>query len=686
MLAILYLAGMIYFGDCISRYFYRFDSIRQRFATSFLIGLLFSTAITFLGSLAFAWSEQPLIMGNIIFACIVIFAGVKLSRCRSSSTYLDSVAPRLPGSEIWDWVFLGICLIFGGWLMLETLGFQDGSFQFGFKSWSDFGANLSLSQSFVLGHNFPPEHPFCPGETLRYHFLFWFQAANLSFLGLNLVSSVNLLSIFSLAALLILVMKFTELLFDSRVVSRIAILLFFVPSSSLSYIPFLLSQTSFGGALSSILHGTDFLPSGYNFRGETWGVLSFSVFTNQRHLISGVGILFIVLVFLVDFYRHKKSLSKLDIPSWRSTNNLPEFSAELLPGKNLKVPLSGSENFRRDILTVIFSGFLIGALPYWNSAVFVASLTVLCSILVFFPYRRYLLCLIVTAILVGLPQILILKSGNVAQTGQSLFHWGYTIENPTVWLMLKYLVWTFGFKWILLLIALYFLSNAHRRLFLALSSLVAVVFLFQLSTDAFNNHKLLNIWNIFAAIFVAYALWRIGRVNTGGSVLAFVMALVMVFGSFVDLFPVINDSKLVVSYEKDRLTAWLLDNTKPTDVFLTQNFLTHPILFTGRKIFMGNTLFAWTAGYNLVERDKAYKQMFEEKDAIKLLRVLHKNNIAYVGIDDGVRGNNIIKNLNESVYEENFEKVYEDTEHRTDNITIYKVPICECDIKQQPTY
>ena len=682
MLAFLYLAGMIYFGDCISRCFYRFDSKRQRFATAFLIGLLFSTCITFLGSLAFAWSEQPLIMGNIIFACIVVLTGVKLSR-RPSSRYLNSDIPRPPGNRMWDWIFLGICLIFGSWLMFETLGFQDGNFQFGFKSWSDFGANLSLSQSFVLGHNFPPEHPFTPGETLRYHFLFWFQAANFSFLGLNLVSSVNLLSILSLAALLILVMRFTELLFDSRAVSRIAVLLFFFPSSSVSYIPFLLSQNSFREAVNSIVHAVNFLPSGYNFRGETWGVLSFSVFTNQRHLISGVGILFVVLVFLVDFYRHKKSLTKFENTWWEKALGIPAPEAEFLPAGDSKADFSPSEDFRRDILTIIFSGFLIGALPYWNGAVFVASLIILCSILVFFPYRRFMLCLIGTAILVGLPQILILQSGNAAQTGQSLFNWGYTIENPTVWLIIKYVAWTFGFKWILLLVALYFLSNAHRRLLLALTSLVAVVFLFQLSTDAFNNHKLLNIWNVFAVIFVAYALWRIGRASIGRAVLAFVLALAMIFGSIVDLFPVINDAKLVLPYEKDRLTAWLLVNTKPTDVFLTQNLLTHPILFTGRKIFMGNTLFAWTAGYNLAERDKAYRQMFEERDAKKLVRLLHKNNIAYVGIDDGVRGNTIIRGLNESVYEENFEKVYEDIEHRTDNITIYKVPVCECDIKNQ---
>ncbi len=270
MLAILYIAGMVYFGDCLCCRFYRFTSIQHRVATSFLVGLLLSSCITYIGALAFAWTAQPLIMGNIIFLGVLILTAAKMPH-RPSSSYLDSDSGRPAGDGKWDLLCLGFCFVIGCWLLFSTLGYHNGSFQFGFKSWSDFGANLSLSQSFVFGHNFPSEHPFFPAETLRYHFLFWFQAANLSFLGLNLVWGINLLSIFSLMALLILIMTFTELLFGSRVAGRIAAILFFFPASSLSYIPFLRLQTSLGGAINSILYSTQFLPSGYPFRGEDWG-------------------------------------------------------------------------------------------------------------------------------------------------------------------------------------------------------------------------------------------------------------------------------------------------------------------------------------------------------------------------------------------------------------------------------
>ena len=653
MLAFLYLAGMVYFGDCLCRWFYRFKSIQQRFATAFLVGLLLSSIITYLVALAFARAAQPLVLGNLIFALVVgLVAFITLRRPHWS--YDDDTNARPAGNDYWDWLCLFFCFVFSCWLMWVTLDFPDGNFQFGFKSWSDFGANLSVSQSFVLGHNFPSEHPFFPGEPLRYHFLFWFQGANLAFLGRPLVSSINFLSILSMLALVILVMTFAELVFASRAVGRIAAILFFFTSSSLSYIPFLRSQTSLSEAVKSILKATQFVYSGYPYRGEDWGALTVGIFANQRHLSSAIGILFVVLIFLVDRYQQAHS--------------------EVGQVQNLSSQIK-KHTFANSYKPLLFSGALIGLLPYWNSAVFVAAFILLGSLWLFFPFRMYLLCLIGMAILVGLPQVFMLKTGNLAQTGQSLFHWGYTIPNPTVWLIVKYLAWTFGLKWLLIGVALWFSTNAHRRLFLALSSLVAVVFTLQLSTDVFNNHKLLNLWTIFASIFAAYALWRIGKGGFLRAGLATVLALAMSFGAILDLFPLQNDAVITIPHQNDRLTNWVLQNTQPSDVFLTHSFLAHPILFAGRKVFLGYTLFAWTAGYNVGQREAVYKQMFKERNRDELVRLLKQNQIAYVGIDNDLRGNSLIKEFfDESIFQQNFQKVFEDTEHHYANLTIYKVP------------
>src|SRR5438128_7106577 len=288
MLAIIYLAAATYFGDCICRRFFHFVSLQQRIATSFLVGLIFSTWITFLAAVGFHRFSQPLVAANSVFLALAAASAYLTWRfpARPKAAFVD----RPAGSHMWDIVWLAGFLIFAAWLMFATLDFKEGVFQIAFKAWTDFGANISLTQSFALGHNFPPQHPFFPGEFIRYHFLFWFQTANLEFLGLSPVWSINILSILSLLTLLILIMTFAEILFNSRTVGRFAAVFFFF-SSSLSYLPFLRSQSSIRGALNSIVHGTDFLASGYPFRGETWGVLSANVFAYQRHLISGIGLL-----------------------------------------------------------------------------------------------------------------------------------------------------------------------------------------------------------------------------------------------------------------------------------------------------------------------------------------------------------------------------------------------------------
>lgn len=670
MWALLYLVAATYFGDRICRRFYRFISIQHRLATSFLVGLLLSTWITFLGALLFARLRQPLIAGNLLFLLVFGLACYKLPR-QLPSQLGNGFRPRPAGSSRWDWVFLGVFLVIASWLMFATLGFSDGQFQIAFKSWTDFGANVSLVQSFALGHNFPPEHPFFPGELIRYHFLFWFQAANLEFLGLNPVWSINLLSVVSLVALLVLIATFAEVLFNSRIAGRIAAFLFFF-SSSLSYLPFLRVQPSFSAAVNSIVHGTDFLASGYQFRGETWGALSANVFAYQRHLISGIGLLFVAMIFVVD------RLLPLD----RDREARADIGQDLASG-HVEISTSANDDALNqtaqppkapgsDLKNFVLSGALIGFLPYWNSPVFVSALAIFGCVFLLFPRKLYTISLIGAAVLIGLPQVLLLRSGNVI--GSSIFHWGYTLEQPTLALVIEYLGWTFGLKWILIALALGFLSGFHRRLFLALSSLLAIAFLFQLSTDIFNNHKLLNIWAIFANVYAAYALWRIGRVKVAGIALASALAVATIFGGIVDLFPIHNDPALAVPYQNDRLTEWLLDNTRPSDVFLTHTLLTHPILFTGRKIYLGYTLFAWTAGYDVSSRESVYRRMFQEQDPAALSRLLNDNQIAYVAIDDGVRKNETIYQLNETVYQQYFKKVFEDTEHRYDNLVIYKVP------------
>jgi DNA-binding beta-propeller fold protein YncE len=56
------------------------------------------------------------------------------------------------------------------------------------------------------------------------------------------------------------------------------------------------------------------------------------------------------------------------------------------------------------------------------------------------------------------------------------------------------------------------------------------------------------------------------------------------------------------------------------------------------------------------------------------MRLLVENKISYVAIDDGIRHSDLFQNINETVYESHFEKVFRDTENRYGGLSIFKVP------------
>src|SRR5436190_20515158 len=310
MFALLYLLLAIYLGDQLCRRFFRFISVAQRCASAVLVGLLLSTWLTYIASWCFGKARTPLLWGDLCFFAIALGTIWLLRRRRRAGQF---IRPRVPGSALWDWATLGAFLVFASWMMFATLDYKGGTLLIGNNEWSDFGPNTAIIQSFAVGHNFPTHYPHFSGETIRYHFLFYFQGGNLTFLGLNLAWSLNLLSILTLVSTLALLMALGQSLFRSRAVGRIGAALFFF-HGTLSFVSFLRAQPSIAAAFHSILALKDFLPSGYPYRGELWGIWTQVVYLNQRHFASGLGILLIVLLFLIDRYRQHyaaKAISRL---------------------------------------------------------------------------------------------------------------------------------------------------------------------------------------------------------------------------------------------------------------------------------------------------------------------------------------------------------------------------------------
>jgi len=338
-----------------------------------------------------------------------------------------------------------------------------------------------------------------------------------------------------------------------------------------------------------------------------------------------------------------------------------------------------AEPFITTLRPFIFSGILLGILPMWNSAVFLAAAAILGLLFILCPLRLQMLALAVTAGLIALPQMLFLSTGSGRAHMPKLLHWGYTIDHPTVANVAKYLGFTFGFKWLLIALALLFATSLQRRFFLAALSLIAVAFSFQFTIEVLGNQKFLHIWVIIANLFVAFALWRLWRLSLGGTTLpgkfvASVLFLLIIPGGLIDFFPIHNTGWSEVTYRNDALIDWLNKNTTPRDIFLTDRFVNHPILMAGRRVFYGWPYYSWSAGFDASKRDRVYIELFESRDPWKLYRLLKENGIKYVGFDGAVRQVSFIKRPNEQLYATYFPKVFEDKQNRYNSLIIYKIP------------
>jgi DNA-binding beta-propeller fold protein YncE len=705
----------------------------------------------------------------------------------SASTPAGSYLPRPAGSDRLDWIFVGAYFIFACWLMFASLNSTNGKLEISGRIASDFGPNTALVQSFAVGKNFPTQYPHYAGEKIRYHFLFWFQAGNLEFLGLDPAWSINLLSIFSLVSLLMLTMVLGEVLFRSRVVGRVGSALFFF-FGSLSYIPFLRKQGSVAAALHSIANLDGFLPSGYPYRGEEWGFYTQNIFINQRHISGAIGILLLVLVFLVLRYR-AVPVKKFDWREWKEKLTRPPVAAdaeeaedsedeneedeaseeeteaesgahasgldtdgdqiqatagETSEGKSAMSggpsekpappeadevsaasvtdreveseadetsndsdddedaddeisasppddeppapPPTPAQPFWPTVPGFIFSGVLLGLLPMWNAAVFAAAFALLLALFILLPLKKQMLALAIPAGILALPQVIYLSSGGFHDPGASVIHWGYLMSppncelcltNPSIWMAIKYLGFTVGFKWILVALALLLASSLQRRFFAAALSLVVLTFLFQFSVEIAANHKFLHVWIIVVNLFVAYGLYRLWIMKTvpiAGRVAAVVLTALIVTGGVIDLFPIHNSGYGEADFKNDPLVNWVRANTKGDAIFLSDRFVAHPILLAGRKIFFGWQYFTWSAGYDLGKREPAYRKMFESRDPAEVFQLLKANAIDYIAYDDGIRRSDYFTKPNEQVYAKNFPKVWEDKDHHYGNLVIYKVP------------
>ncbi len=377
MLALIYLGLAIALGDLLCRRFYRFVSVPHRWAAAVLVGTLLSTWLTYLAGLAFARTAEPLLFADLLFFVVVPGAIFWLSR---KAPRVGTIAARAPGSSRWDWITLAAlcaaaCILLFGTLYIN----RQGRLRLWETETGDFAAQLTMAQSVAVVHDFSTAFPYYAAQRIG-QFLFYFQAGNLQFLGLNLAWSVDVLSVLGLTSMLALVMALGELLFNSRVVGRLGATFFF-----------------FHGFLERL---TNLFAAGYPHRDQSWGFWKQIAFVNTRYVPFATGILLLVLIFLIDRYR-----PNLSAAGGSSDVNIAWGESKQSTSQNRRktaFPATIIRSARPALISpksIVFSGLLVAALPPWNAPVCIAIVVVLCCLLV--AYGCWRLSRLKTAAMLG---------------------------------------------------------------------------------------------------------------------------------------------------------------------------------------------------------------------------------------------------------------------------------------------
>ncbi len=522
--------------------------------------------------------------------------------------------------------FLGI--IFSLVLYFGTFSKSSDHLLIATKAWSDFASHIPLIRSFSLGYNFPPQYPLFPNEPIKYHFVFYALVGLLEKTGIPIDVALNSLSSLGLLLLIFMIYIFAKELFKSKAVGVISVIFFFF-NSSLSYLYFFKRYPISTDSINQIMTNKDFLSFAPYGQGLISAFGNLNIYTNQRHLALSLGLSLLLIYLVLKPVFDKKRLS------------LNQY---------------------------VILGILLGLSFFLHTAVALMTFVVLICFTIAFPkIRKETLLLLIFAAVLTFPQYLYSKG---IEGFSPKFYFGYLVSQPTIEKLTEFWIYNIGISLFLIPIGFFLSNKIQRKIFISFLFLFLIGIGVQLSPEIAANHKFFNYFFIVADMFCAYFIYLVWKKRAIFKPLAIAFFLFMILGGIIDIFPIINDSKVSISdYEINSGSVWIKNNTNPNSVFLNTTYLFDPASLVGRKIFIGWPYFSWSQGYNTDKRGQEMRKMLgatNKKTACNLLLV---NKIDYVEIkiqnppDPNIP---IISNI----YKENFSSSYT---NKSTNYTIYSV-------------
>jgi hypothetical protein len=568
-------------------------------------------------------------------------------RKNPNSVFFANLRRLWQGTGKTEWCYLLIALALACYTNLYTLADNGKELFISSGVFSDFAPHTSLIRSFSVGENFPPQYPHFAAGDIPYHFLFHFLVASLESLGLPLSWSFNIPSILSVTSLLLLIYVLALRITGWKAVAFWAMFFIFFRSS---WAFFDLARNYSLTQLPEAILDTNF------YVGKTanagWGMWTlFNTFANQRHLAFGICAALIAIILMLPQVETKISSTKEEnrLYAWRMGNTQ----------------------------RAIFIGLFLGAIAFWNGATLIAGLLVLAGFALNSRHRmEYILIAVIAVILASLQARWFISAGKTPVSARFVF--GFLAEQRTLAGAASYIFQAFGLL-IPLFIASLFYWRKHAAIGLAFAMPFIFAFTVQPTIEMALNHKFILVSEFLMGIFVAWMLidiWR-NKAKVWRVVLIPIFVLLTITGT-VDTAAFHNINNIAAGKRfgvpKDNpVTAWVMKNTPPRSIFLTELVTLNPVLYAGRLSYLGWPYYGWGAGYDTTGREQDIRLIYGAGTKEDLEKALQNKPIDYILVNDPVR-NSTNYVINETLIADTFPLVFDSPYEGTKIYQVRKNP------------
>ena len=534
-------------------------------------------------------------------------------------------------------ILVACFLIFYGYFI------RDGKLNLGNTVHSDLSPHTALVESFGIGGNIPTMYPHFSNDGIRYHFLFYFYAGILKYLGMRLDLALNIPTIIGIVSGLMLAGLLANLLSSFR--------------KAYFWAPFLiLFRSSFDifdmikgkpllTLISRIIHNDMwYRTTPY----DEWGLWAINVYANQRHLMFGFAVFMVVLILFIPYV--KKTSEKLKNISFVNKIRYLFFNKDSLKISDFKL--------------LILTSLIMMALPYFHASILISLLIVLFVMAIFSTNKLTYLIIAVLSILSSFVQTRIF-AGKVSGIVNLKLALGFVMGHVSIIIILKYLLVLTGLTLILGLYYVFKKKNYLIIMAIAFIGLIVFANLCQLSIDNLANHKFIqvaiNLFSILVGAFLSeYVVLKGGTLK---KILWVIMIFLLTATGISEWFIYINMNKYPSEFDENSpVTLWLKENTNPTDTLLTPYWSMHNEYLSGRQIYYGWPYYAWSAGHDTDNRSKTYFYLLKgcNNNINEFIKICRQEQIKYL--------------IDTAEYFD-FEDIGYDGYHReyiTDNLTLVK--------------